>query len=131
MDGGVRLANEVVHRLTEPMIAARIAAEFVHALLHHAPRAARHKEKAVRLNTETVLQGGGVHFGAPARCIHQTISAGDTEAVSRAGDFRRGFATGAALASCDQDSQMIAVKALRLLQCAASDSRDPGRVPVE
>ena len=68
VDRGVRIVDEARQSFRQPMIAARLPALAVHALLDHDPVAVVGDDEAVQVEIEAVLHGGAVDLGdEPAR----------------------------------------------------------------
>ena len=62
-DRGVRRVDEACQALRQPVIAARLPALAVHALLHHHPVAVVGDDEAVQIEIEAVLHRGAVDLG--------------------------------------------------------------------
>ena len=68
LDRRVRLVDEALQAFRQPVIAARLPAIAVHALLHHDPVAVVGDDEAVQVEIEAVLHRGAVDLGdQPAR----------------------------------------------------------------
>ena len=68
VDRGVRLLDEALQPFRQPVIAARLSAVAVHALLHHDPASVVGDDEAVQIEIEAVLHRGAVDLGdEPAR----------------------------------------------------------------
>ena len=61
-DGGMRLLDETGHPLRQPVVASRLLAIAIHALLHHRPTAVIADDEAMQIKVETVLHGGTINF---------------------------------------------------------------------
>ncbi|MDR6138106.1 hypothetical protein QE438_001410 [Pseudoxanthomonas sp. SORGH_AS 997] len=75
LDGRVRRIDEVLQPFGQPVIATRLPAGGVHALLHHHPLAVVADDEAVQIQVEPVLHRRAVHLG------HQPAGARQRRAV--------------------------------------------------
>src|SRR5262249_57040559 len=66
VDRRVRLLDEALEAVGEPMVAPRLASVAVHALLHYRPMAVVGDDEAVQVEVEAVLHGGAVDLGDEA-----------------------------------------------------------------
>ena len=69
LDGGVRFVDETRQALRQPVVAPRLPALAVHALLHHDPSPVIGDNEAMQVEVEAVLHSRTVDLGDEAACV--------------------------------------------------------------
>src|SRR3954465_11062596 len=111
------------------MVAPRVAALAIHALLHHDPLAVIGDNEAVEIKIETVLNGGAVHLGdEPARLRKR--SAVDPGALADGDQLLRRLARVLAAPPAHVNAKLGAQRSEPALQSAEHAGGDAGGVPV-
>ena len=111
----VRFADKVVHRFRKPPVTPGPAQPLVHALLDHAPHAARREEKAVMVDLKAILDGRRISLRAPPRSEDEAVCRPNRMAIGRRCDLLRGFPAGSTLSTGDENTQIIPENAMRSL----------------
>ena len=129
VDRIVRLLDETLQALGQPMIAASRAARIVHALLDDGPVAIIGDDEAVQIEVETILHGGAVDLR------HQPADVGERGAVdpdplADRGEFKRRLSRLLAAAAADMDSEFARERLEPSLQRADHARGDAGGMPV-
>src|SRR5512133_1499973 len=112
-------ADEIVHRLAQPVIATRVMVPVVHPLLHDTPLSIRREEKAVVIELISILHGGGVDFRGQFGGADQFLAAGDRKPTGSAVDFIRCSSAGGAFSAGNVDAEIVAELLVRLAKSAA------------
>ena len=63
LDRRMRFLDEAFHPFRQPVIATRLLATAIHALVHDSPAPFIADDEAMQIKVETVLNGGAVNFG--------------------------------------------------------------------
>ena len=118
LDRGVRLLDEALQPFRQPMIAARLPAIAVHALLHHDPTPVVGDDEAVQIKIEAILHRGAVHLGdEPARLASAAPSKPTRSPI--------------AMSSCGRLPRMLAAAAADMdAEFAASGARPRFSAPI-
>ena len=129
VDRVVRLLDETLQSLGQPMVAARGAARIVHALLDDGPFALVGDDEAVQIEVETILDGGAVDLR------HQPADVGERGAVdpdplADRREFVRRLARLLAAAAADMDAEFARQRLEPALQRADHARGDARGVPV-
>src|SRR5262249_7413766 len=99
LDRRMGIVEETGQALGEPMIAPRLPARAVHALLHDDPLAVVGDDEAVQIKIEAVLDRGAVDLGDQAARARERVAV-EAGALADRDEFLRGlarvFATAAA-----------------------------------
>ena len=129
VDRRVRLLDETFQALRQPVVAARLPALAVHALLHDDPFAVIGDDEAVQIEVEAILHGGAVDLGDQSACLGER---GPVEpdaspiATNSLGRLPRMSAAPAA----DMDAELARQRTEAALQRADDARGDAGRMPV-
>src|SRR4026207_423495 len=99
----MRVVDEAAGPLRQPVIAPRLPALAVHALLHHRPMAVVGDDEAVQIETEAVLHRRRVHLGDQPAGTRQ-MSAMDADAFTNRREFLRRLARMLAAPPADMDA---------------------------
>ena len=111
------------------MIAPRVAALAVHALLHHHPLAVVGDDEAVQVEVEAVLHGRAVDLGdEPARLRKRR--AVDADALADGNQLIRRLARMLAAPAADVNAKLAAQRRQAALQRAEHAGGDAGGMPV-
>ena len=111
------------------MIAPRLFAFTIHALLHDDPFSVIGNDKAMQVQIKSVLHGGAVNLGdQPARSGQGR--AVEADAFANCGQFPRGCPRMAAPAAADMNAQFIPHRRQAAFQCTDNTGRDARRMPV-
>ncbi len=127
----MRLADEVVDRLAEPVVPPGPPGPAVHALLDDAPRPVGGEEEVVVVDLVAVLHGGGVDPGAHPGRADEALAPGDGQPLGAVGDLPGRPAARRPLAAGHDEAQVVAVPARGLLHGAPGDGGQARAVPVE
>ena len=129
VDRAVRLVDEALQALREPVIAPRLPGIAVHALLHHGPLAVVGHDEAVQVKIEAVLHGGAVHLGdEPARaCERRAVDAG---ALADRDQLLRRLARMPPAPAAHMDAELGLQRREAALERAEHARRDAGGMPV-
>jgi len=129
LDRRVRRLDEARQPLREPVIATRLSAIAVHALLHHDPAPLVGDDEAVKIKVEAVLNSGAVDFGdEPARPGERRAVKPDpvADCDKLVGRSPRMLSPPAA----DMDAELAGERGKAALQRADDAGRNPRRMPV-
>ena len=120
VDRAVRLVDEALQPLGQPVIAPRVAALAVHALLHHDPLAVVGDDEAVQVEIEAVLHRRAVDLGdEPARLRERR--AVDAGALADRDQLMRRLARMLAAPAADMNAELAAQR--RRARASARRSR--------
>ncbi len=129
VDRAVRLIDEARQPFGEPVIAPRVAALAVHALLHHHPLPVVGDDEAVQVKVEAVLHRRAVDLGdEPARLRERR--AVDAGALADRDQLVRRLARMLAAPAADMNAKLAAQRGEPALQRAEHAGGDAGGVPV-
>ena len=129
VDRAVRLIDEARKSIRKPVIAPRVTALAVHALLHHHPLPVVGDDEAVQVKVEAVLHRRAVHLGdEPARLRERR--AVDTGKLTHRDQLVRRLARMLATPAAHMDAKLAAQRSEAALQRAEHAGGDAGRVPV-
>ena len=125
----MRLLDEALQALRQPVVAARLPGILVHALLHDDPVPVVGDDEAVQIEIETVLHGGAVDLGdQPARLGERR--AVEADPVADRHKLMRCLPGMLAAAAADMDAELAGQRRQAALQRPDDAGRDAGRVPV-
>ena len=129
VDRRVRRVDEAGQALRQPVIAPRLPALAVHALLHHDPVAVVGDDEAVQVELEPVLHRGAVDLGdEPAR--RRQRGAVEADALADRHQLVRRLARMPAAPAADMEAELAGERRQPALQRADHAGGDAGRVPV-
>jgi hypothetical protein len=128
-DRGVRRIDEARQAFGQPVVAPRLPAIAVHALLHHHPAAVVGDDEAVQVEIEAVLHGGAVDFGdQSARGRERT--AVEADAVADRDQLVRRLARMPAAAAAHMQAELALERREPALERTDHAGGDAGRMPV-
>jgi hypothetical protein len=125
----MRRVDEACQALREPVIAPRLPAVAVHALLDDHPPGIVRDDETVQVEIEAVLNGGTVDLGDEAARFCQ-CAAIETDAIANRYEFARRLAGVLAAAAADMDAQFAGKRGQTAFQCTEDAGGDTGRMPV-
>ena len=105
LDRRMRLVDEALQALRQPVIAARLAQLLVHALLHDDPAAVVGDDEAVQIELEAVLHGGAVDLGDQPAGLGQRRAV-EADPVADRDQLVRRLARMLAAAAADMDAEL-------------------------
>ncbi len=128
-DGGVRLVDEALQPFGEPVIAPRLAALAVHALLDHDPAAVVGDDETVQIEIETVLHGGAIDFCNEPACGGEprAVEAG---ALADRNEFTGRAARMLAAPAADMETKLARHRGEAALERAEHAGGDAGGMPI-
>jgi hypothetical protein len=129
VDCGVRLGDETLETLRQPMVAAGRATRSVHALLDNRPAAVVGDDEAVQIEVKAILDGGAVDLR------HQAARGGergtvDSDPLPDRRELERRLARMFAAPPADMDAELARQWREAALQRADHACGDPRRMPV-
>ena len=110
LDRRMRLVDEAFQPFRQPVVAARLAAVAVHALLHDDPVAVIGDDEAVQIEIEAVLHGGAVHLGDEPAGVASACAV-DPDALADRDQLMRRLARLRAAPAADMDAELAATAA--------------------
>ena len=111
------------------MIAARLPALAVHALLHHRPVAVVGDDETVQVEIEAVLHGGAVDLGHETAGLRE-LAAVEADVVADRDEFARRLARMFPAPAADVDAELVLQRRQPALERADDAGRDAGGMPV-
>ncbi len=129
VDRGVRRLDEAFQALRQPVIAPRLAALAVHALLDDDPMAIVGDDEAVQVEIEAVLDGGAVDLGDEAARGRQRRPV-EADPLPDGDELLRRLARMGSSAAADMQAEFARQRRQPALQRADDRGRDAGRMPV-
>ena len=105
VDRGVRLVDEALQAFRQPVIAARLPALAVHALLHHHPVAVVGDDEAVQIEVEAVLHRRAVDLGDQPAGLRQRRAV-EADALADRDQLLRRLPRMLAAAAADMDAEL-------------------------
>ena len=129
VDRGVRLVDEAPQAFGQPVIAPRLAAIAVHALLDHDPVSVIGDDEAVQIEVEPVLDRRAVDLGdQPARPGQRR--AVEPGPIADRDELMRRLARVLAASAADVDAELSGQRRQAALQRADDAGGDAGGMPV-
>ena len=128
-DRRVRIVHEACQPFREPMIATRLPALPVHALLHHRPMAVIGDDETVQVEIETILHGGTVDLGHETAGLRE-FAAVEADLVPDRDEFARGLSGVSPAPAADVDAELLLQRRQPALERADDAGRDAGGMPV-
>ena len=129
IDGGVGVIEEGLQALGEPVIAARLLAVPVHALLNHRPSSVVGDHEAVQVQIETVLHCSAVDLGHQSRGSRQLVP-GQAELHPEVDQLLRSLARVLTPPATYVDPQLAGSRSQSPFERSHDRGRDPRGVPV-
>ena len=129
VDGGVRLLDEALQPFGQPVVAPRLTALAVHALLDDDPAAVVGDDEAVQIEVEPVLDRGAVDLGDEA-ARGRELFAVEADPVPDCDELLRRLARMRPAAAADMQAEFARQRPEPPLERADDRGRDAGRVPV-
>src|SRR5687767_1098917 len=126
----MRLVHEILHLRSEPVISARGSIVAAHSLLNNRPFTFDREEKAVVINSKTVLHCSRVDFGRHAAVVCEA-GAVHPEPVSICDELCGSAPRDFTLSAGHKNSQLMLARGEAFLERPADCGRDPARVPVK
>ena len=128
-DGGMRLLDEALEALRQPVISAGLPAVAVHALLDDGPLALIRHDESVQVEVEAVLHGSAVHLGdKPARLRqHRPV---EPDAFPDRNELLRRLSRMFSAAAADMDPKLSRARRQAALQRADHARGDAGGMPI-
>lgn len=129
VDGRMRRIHKTAQPFRQPVIAARLLALPVHALLHHHPAPVVADDETVQIQVEAILHRGAVHLGHQATGLRQR-SAIQPDPIAYRKQFGRRCARVPPAPTADMDAEFAGQRREPALECAHHAGGDAGGMPV-
>ena len=127
--GAVRIIDEACQPFRKPVIAARLTAAVVHALLHDGPLPVIGDDEAVQIEVEAVLHRGAVDLGDQAADAGQFAPV-DADAVADRQQLGRRLTRVPAAPAADADAEFALERSEPALERANDAGGDARRMPI-